>query len=155
MWPFCYKLTVKAAKSQIGKKTWKIKKVSRQMVEDRIWKQNIFSKSLLSLVETVKQYWSSLYWSHFCCKLRKVWTWFIPLYKSSSGLLSSRHNYAQRWLNHIFSFARPFFSSMYCCFVTFSLQWISQVPTLFMTSLPHFFLSCYTIWQMDANCRSW
>ena len=75
----------------------------------------------------------------------------FPLYKSSFGLLSSRHNYAQRWLNHIFSFARPFFNSMYCCFVTFSLQWISQVPTLFMTSLPHFFLSCYTIWQMDAN----
>ena len=75
----------------------------------------------------------------------------FPLYKSSFGLLSSHHNYyAQRWLNHIFSFARPSIS-MYCCFVTFSPQWISQVPTLFMTSLPHFFLSCYTIWQMDAN----
>ena len=84
---------------------------------------------------------SFLHWVDFTkkngldCSILNV----FPLYKSSFGLLSSRHNYyAQRWLNHIFSFARPSIS-MYCCFVTFSLQWISQVPTLFMTSLPHFF----------------
>ena len=146
MWRFQNKWPLKAANSQI---------VHRQSSRNKHWWH------LQVFLGFLNHYWALNHDVNviLCCKLWKIWTWyikyeFIQLYKSSFGLLSSRHNYAQRWLNHIFSFARPF-SSMYCCFVTFSPQWISQVPTLFMTSLPHFFLSCYTIWQMDANCRKW